>query len=99
MGVGGVGDDGDDGDLPSFEESANDPLILSMHRFDMPDPSASPSMPSPSSSLEAEMDSDDLDSAVAPSRRPRWPSVPPADKAETDESIMEIITTDDDEMV
>ncbi|THH28573.1 hypothetical protein EUX98_g5618 [Antrodiella citrinella] len=47
-----------DDELPTFEESAEDPLVMSARRYDMPDPS--PSLPSPTSSLEAEMDSDDI---------------------------------------
>ena len=100
-----------DEDLPSFEDSALDPLILSTHRYDLPDPAPSPSLPSPSSSVGAEADSDEPDStrpqrgrrlpssdepSSRPQRRRRWPSQSPREQEE--DGPFEFDTPDDDEM-
>lgn len=59
-----------DADPPSFEDSASDPLVASSHRFDMPNPRPSPSLPSPSLiELDATDDSDEETSKLSERRK------------------------------
>lgn len=96
---------GDDSLPPSFEHSGLDPLILPADRFDMPDPLPSPSLPSPvspTSSLEAEMDSEpELDEEVkAEQRRTLRPQLYQAHSSNAVDADMSGLTNEkpDDEM-